>query len=579
MKDAYMKKILGICTILFVCCLSLMAGPNYQRIIPVSSPIWTALDALYIQSGHAAPPSSGPWSVDELLLDLEKIDISTLTPASLKLYDYIVEELRPRELLGAGSAFSMNIGGDVDLNMIAHTNPTVFDKESDWLRPIVSNNPLLTIFAETWVGSIGYAYGELSLGLTSPVASILYVGAPAGRNSREPDLRYSSRFATNIPFLSAGSLSMNFPYRGMISVGSSHWNLLVGRDVARWGTGKTGNLMIGGNLPFNDMLRLSAYTDWFKYSFLLSFFTHPMNIGKAHTESIEGLQFLMAHRLEFRFLQDRINLVLQEAIMYQSVDGTVSPQILNPMLLFHNYYIAANANSLAGIELDYTPIPGLNLYFQFVMDDAAVFGEPKQPASGASPDAFGYLLGVRGMIPHGSGYWYGTLEGVYTDPFLYLRERAVGKAYGYLDYVGVVREFDSTVGYQTRYLRKYITYRYGGDAAVGDLCFGYRVPALWHVECETFFMAHGVVRSDSAYGQYTGTELVPHTPSTSNPFDPSENGSVEYTLSVGVHGGWRPLRWLSLQAGADVVTQWNRWNVERSAATDIQFFLGVSCVL
>jgi hypothetical protein len=47
MKDAYMKKILGICTILFVCCLSLMAGPNYQRIIPVSSPIWTALDALY----------------------------------------------------------------------------------------------------------------------------------------------------------------------------------------------------------------------------------------------------------------------------------------------------------------------------------------------------------------------------------------------------------------------------------------------------------------------------------------------------------------------------------------------------
>ncbi|MDY4609149.1 MAG: hypothetical protein SPD11_00845 [Sphaerochaetaceae bacterium] len=574
-----MKRKFVIYILLFICCFPVMANPNYQQIIPASSPVWTALEALYVQTGHAAPPSSGPWSVDELLLALEKIDVATLSPVALDLYDYVADALRPRELIGAGSAFSMNIGGDVDLNMIVHTNPATFDKESDWLRPIVSSDPFLTVFAETWVDSVGYAYGEISLGFTRPVASIVLTDTPKGHDSREPDLRYSSFFATNIPFVSPGSFSMNFPYRGLISIGTSHWNLLAGRDVARWGTGKTGNLMIGGNLPFNDMVRLSAYTDWFKYTFLLSFFTHPMNIGKAHTERVEGLQFLMAHRLEFRFWQDRIGLAIQESIMYQSEDGTVNPQIFNPLLLFHNYYIGANANSLAGVELDFTPFSGLNFYFQFVMDDVAVFGEPKQPESGASPDAFGYLLGVRGMVPHGSGYWYGTLEGVYTDPFLYLRERAAGHAYGYLDYVGVTREFDAAVGYQTRYLREYITYRYGGDAIVGDLSFGYSVPASWHAECETFFMAHGVVRSDSAYGQYTGTEQVPHTPSTNNPFSPGENGAVEYTLSVGLHGGWQPLGWLSIQAGADVVTQWNRWNIERSATMDVQFFLGVSCKL
>lgn len=569
-----MRKRFGVCIALLICCSSLMAKPNYQQILPVSSPVWTALEALYIQIGHAAPSSSGPWSVDEMLLDLEKIDISSLNQVTLELYGYILEELRPRELFGAGTAFAMNLGSVVDLNMITHTNPAIFNKESDWMHPIVSENPLLTMFAETWIGSAGYAYGELSLGFTSPVASI----ESDGHNSKAPDLRYSSHFATNVPFLSPGSLSMSFPYRGLISIGTSHWNLLAGRDVARWGTGKTGNLMIGGNLPFNDMVRLTAYTDWFKYTFLLSFFPHPINIGKAHISSIEGLQFLMAHRFEFRFWQDKVSLVLQESIMYQSEDGTLDPRILNPLLLFHNYYIGANANSLAGLELDFTPIPGLNLYFQFVMDDVAVLGEPVQPAKDASPNAFGYMLGIRGMIPQGSGYWYGTLEGVYTDPFLYLRERAGNKAYGYLDYVGVVREFDATAGSQTRYLRKYITYQYGGDAAVGDLSFGYCAPASWYVECETFFMAHGVVRSDSAYDHYNGTgQSVPHTPSTSNPFAPDESGAVEYTLSVGLHGGWKPLHWLSIQAGANVVTQWNRRNIELPAAIDIQFFLGVAC--
>lgn len=73
-------------------------------------------------------------------------------------------------------------------------------------------------------------------------------------------------------------------------------------------------------------------------------------------------------------------------------------------------------------EGDYTPIKGLNIYGQFGVDEIA-FGEAVPPENGAHPSVFAYLLGVQGKIGLNKGILGFALEGVYTDPFFYLREK------------------------------------------------------------------------------------------------------------------------------------------------------------
>ena len=68
----------------------------------------------------------------------------------------------------------------------------------------------------------------------------------------------------------------------------------------------------------------------------------------------------LGHRLEWRLFSNRVGFALSESIVYQSEidDSTLDLRVLNPVAIFHNYYIRGHANSLLTVELDYTPVRG-----------------------------------------------------------------------------------------------------------------------------------------------------------------------------------------------------------------------------
>ena len=59
-------------------CIHWWGYSNQQRIIAVDSPVYKAMENLYIMVGKALPSSSGPWSENEMALMLSRIDRKSL---------------------------------------------------------------------------------------------------------------------------------------------------------------------------------------------------------------------------------------------------------------------------------------------------------------------------------------------------------------------------------------------------------------------------------------------------------------------------------------------------------------------
>ena len=524
---------------------SLIYASGNAAIIPLSSPIYEFVDALYTMEGHAAPQGARPWTEADLRQQLDRITPSST--AAKRLYDIIEEQLSSDN----GTAVSADFNLFLTPSMAAHSNNKHFDTSSDWAVDVLNDKLIGAQFSlyvsDYFAGRIG-----ISLGFRDATNSrgINEDGVYRFLDSSDED-RFSSSFATNIPFISNGSIDPDITDNSFISIGNQYISFSLGRGQVSWGNGIMGNLILGNTLPYHDYVSLSASNNsWFDYTMLVSFFSHPMNYYQSFTDEIHGTQMFIGHRFEFRMLWDKLRLTLNEAIMYHSPDDTIDFRAFSPLLILHGLYIPANANSLASAEIEFAPIRNLQLYLSFAVDDLSVGGEPKAPAEDATLNMWGIMGGARAAIPHGNGYFSVNLETVYASPFMYHKDSYNnGSQYNYaLDYVGSVRLSNG------RYHREYLSFPFGSDAFTIYTGLAYTVPKDWSAGIKLFFMAHGVTDENSIAKKYDGTiTAVPGWLATMNPFDPEENGAIEYTYNIGLDGEYYILDNLLLSSSIDFI--------------------------
>lgn len=564
---------------------------NRQKIYPVDSDLYQAITYLYIAQGHALPSTTGPWSADELDRMLAKIDREALSEGAKATYDYVKGELdvvpwQPSQGIG------MKWGFEANLETYTHINTDeMFQERVNWGYGLLKQKPMLKVSFETWPVNSFYGYAEFSVG------NSIHTEYPFG----------STQFNTNIimfqnlPKFVMADLNFNMPYRAFASAGGNHWSLQVGRDRMSWGPGVTGNFVVGDNLMYHNMARFTTYFDSFKYTFVTSFFPHPENYSKTDQEGVlSGINMFMSHRLEWRMFKDKVNFALTEAIMYQSADNYLDLQILNPCMIFHDYYIRSNANSILSIELDYTPIKYLNIYGQFVVDELALPGEPVPGSSpNAFPNAFGYMLGVKSAGGVGDGMLYGSAEWAMTDPYLYLRYGTKGSGseqgaeYG-LNWVVATRNYSNTSSPSVQYDETFLGYKYGGDAIVANLNGGFKVFDKWYIEGNIFYMAHGThdkwtrwarVSNEPDDGNTAGTAPYPnqstptdtHYPQNSKDTNARNRNAVSHTLVAGVNGGYTILPGFNVFGQLDFINVWNPGNIKDVPAQfDMQLTVGLS---
>lgn len=206
--------------------------------------------------------------------------------------------------------------------------------------------------------------------------------------------------------------------KAYFNFGGKNWNIFIGRAQLNQGNGFTGNLIIGDNQEYHDMININTFWKNIKYSYLCSFFAHPSSQKQSQRTPLDGLFFYQQHRIEFSVLQNSLHFALIEGMLYQSKENFVDLRVLNPSTIYHNFYIRSNSNSIIGVECDYTPIKGINIYTQWALDDLNVEGAnpPRYPNS------FAGLLGVNYTRKINDGLFYLSSEGVYVSPWMYIRE-------------------------------------------------------------------------------------------------------------------------------------------------------------
>ena len=582
-------------------CFSLVS----QKIYPVDSLLYSDISDIYLVTGHAMPSSSGPWSAAELLEMIQAVPREEVPSILQKSYDSIIRELDDSLSIELGH-ISMQFNASATLELYYHTNTdgqtrtdinSVTEKSftgvQGWAFDMVHSSPLFRVDFQFDVSDSFYVY----LGL--PIKSGFHAGS--GYTTEVG----ATHFGSNIPGLktigseSSISLDPNWPYRAFASFGGKAWNVQIGRDRLSWGLGKTGNLGISDNLPYYDMLRFTAFSKSFKYSFLISSFPHKVNfygpyVGSDTSEKnpTEGINLYLAHRVEGRFFKDRFSLSLTEAIMYASSDATIDPRIFNPAIIFHNFYDPSDANSTLVIEADYTPVRGLNIYGQFILDDLAIPGGESSggPASKGYPNAIGYLAGARYATEAWNGMLTFNIEGAFIDPYTYVRycmdpENPSSEAYG-LDYIVSSRTYVSgSVSLDCLVYDEYfLGYKHGNDCAVANLNVGWKKPDVIAVSANCFFMAHGThdkwTRWDNignhGQEQWDQASVTPTSVhETGNyRYDVSDRNAVCYTLDTGLGCSWFVNDSLKVFAQADFICLWNSLNRQGINEQDFQLVIG-----
>lgn len=538
-----------------------------QKIFPTSCDEYKYICDIYTSQGMALPSSTGPWSANELSQMMNRIDRNNLDDAFAELYDTTYSlitrepEYNPEEKFG----FSMNL--DLRPEIYFHTDTKNFSDRNSFSYDEMKMNPFFILGAE---GFADIFYGYFSLDLKNHANT----GASASYSSQKIG---STLFSSNIPAMQnfrpcVYDIDTSFPDRAFISTGGTNWSMQIGKDRLCWGNGVTGNLLISDNIPYHNFFRLTTFFDSFKYSFLLDNFQHPNNYTKTdQNEANVGLRFAQIHRFEISMLNKKLRWYLTESIMYNSADGTVDLSIINPLYIMHNLMIRGMSNSITTLEFDYAPVNHINIYGQFALDEMAVVGEPKESEveDGANPNALGYLLGCKANYPLFGGILYGSLEGAFTDPFLYLRD-------GTDFVVGLRRNNAEGIDYNHYFLG----YEYGGDSIVANLNCGWKKPLQYGIEGNIFFMIHGTFDKDTEWTRIgksnykdCQTPTSAHVVNSKNPDAYSRSGTRNI-LDLGLNGFYfiRP----NIKAHANINSV-NVWNADYHGANcfDFQTAMGV----
>jgi hypothetical protein len=599
-----MKKATVICLLLLLgaalsAALSAQSAPNHQKIYPIDSEVYQAVKALYISRGLALPSTTGPWSEDELLLMLDRIEPENLRAGERAAWDYAEHELsQPTKV------FKFN--GSVNLEGYAHTNTYDFLTEDRYVRLWNQSKPFIDLNFESWISRNFYGMGDISVGIwpynaTTPEHDTTTVN-PAERVSST--IFAQAPVSTNFPLFDIYSLDFNIPYRAFLAAGGAGWSLAAGRERLSWGPGESGNFMVGSQVHYHTGARLALYGGIFKYTFNVSGFPHPIEYynrkfdaakdtetsvvvgneeGGVHNpvvsmrDSVKGIYLFIAHRFEWRII-NKINFVMSESIMYQSEDGSIQLDVLGPTALLHNLYRTGNSNSLVTVEIDYSPVHALNVYGQAAMDE---FQGPNESA--AVPNRFGFMLGAKTALSLGGGMLTSSLEWAYTDPYLYLRGvDGQTQAYGIkrypLSYIVANRYYVK----ETFAVENFLGYRWGGDAIVINANAFYRVFGKWNAGANLMVMVHGT-HDLWTYSSNINRPGFPDNYATPTPNhdnlgnalgDVSGRNAPYVMTALSLSGSWSVLRGLSLYGQTDFVWLANKGNVKGESAFDLQLTLG-----
>lgn len=474
-----MRRLLGLLIIASLASCLFAAG----GVFPLSHPVYSEMEALYVLCGNAGLSPSRPWSGKEVSRMLSSLDEASLSVTGKALFNRISSYLEAEEAyLDAGLVLSPEA--------YWHSNDEDFVTDSQWAYGFNERKPFLSLSLSAGIGPF-HTYSELSYGYGRVTNDDVFksldeifgedfpgVGAIVGAD--EGSLRipirsavYSPSFLFNLPPMDM--LEIDIPRRTALLFSFDSIDFGYLRDRMQWGSARIGNFIFDSHVEKMDRLFLKAQSRRFSFDYVI--YLPETDWSNANQNDYDGKSRLMfAHMLTLRPI-DRLSISISENVMYSFT--TAEPGYFNPATIFHNLNNSDTLNALAHLEIVYVPINGLKLYAQGVLDQATAPTEGDSQAA-----AFGLDAGASYTWLRRSDIFTVALEGAYTSPYLYRRQG--------VDFI-IFNRYSINDPYGKFPIFTFIGFPYGGDAIAAQLEASWQRVGSLSLETRILYILHGEV--------------------------------------------------------------------------------------
>ena len=571
-----LKRIVSI-SLLLIMFSALLSAANLQKTYLLTDDVWIRTNRLCISTGHLGPAPVSPTTGAEIMQALERLDYSRLSSRQKQEYDSIVAEIDNPTKGIAFSAKNIVLDPELFLGLEAYAfNNLKSTPVEEFFIPFRDRIPFFYGELHSYFGDL--AYFDFQYAFRDGSQGFRLVDGVVHKGNANENLFYNF---TNAGFILSPALDGSWQYYGNSKniytffnyqptkvggvIGNDFMNFYIGRSRQEFGNGVTGNMIIGDNFSYQEIAKLSFFSDIFSYYLSL---THFDNIETNTDFQLSGLhQNRLIHRFDFNII-NKLRFAINIGAHMLS-DSPFDLRMLNPMMIIHNWNNNSESiewepgnndelNNILGFEFEYAFYPGYIATAQVVIDQMRVYGENNSTV----PPAFGFLLNLKNYTTLKTGYLDSYIEGAYTSPYLYLNKKTWDGNENYM--------LDHIVGYRFSQNNtteaEYSGYIYGPDALVFSAGTEYTSFNAWSVKGSILYMAHGENGKESWRNKDNRTGADISTPS----------GLVEHTLSVRAGGSYSILENLKLTAELGTSFIWNYHNDANAFRTNLQAAVGIS---
>lgn len=553
-------------------------GENRQELVTPDQNLVSDIRLLLQDEGRLGLPFAGPFSQEELLEAVNRVNPDKLSAAGKLLLQRIRKAFEPRVWYSEPGLGAFRLEPEINLQgWLDSGNYSAKPALADYQQ-----KPMLNLPLEFWVLDNLYFTGNFQF-KNDP----FYI-------ADHPDS--SSNLVIDL-----GALNFHFPSVGGMSLGDQAWNFQFARAPLQWSKGQTGQLVFSPDAGPQDYLQFSTFWERFKFTSLVVgqdiYAFDPNNTAWGYyvsneipsTQPYSQAKYLVAHRFDVLPL-DNLRLTLSE--LYFIRGDAFDFRYLNPFLIYHNWFLSKNANSDMSLEFDWDILRGLNFYGMVYVDylktwfKDTLYNDP-------TPGSFAWQLGGEWNIPvENNGWIVGGLEWVRTDPYFYLNDHInmVSTRRIVSNYTGRGGKAPGSKLYDTPF-----GYKYGPDTQTwfGQLAF--KAETGWEASTSFQVLQKGQITLHTLHPLDPNSPEYVHPAMYTGPADPAYIAEIAKYLDRSTPSGPNPqtdLIWtiggkvngrlFNLSDGFDLnlnlVCDWinNKNHIAGLSVLEIQTILGVS---
>ncbi len=546
---------------LFSACAFCLTAPLFargaQELIPATSWVYDAVAAIEMEAGVVNFSDSTPITIAEMKSYLQEIDKESLSAAGKKQYERIFEYFGNEGIGLESSLMSLSAEPSVNLEGYYKTNDDIA-----WTFDRYCRSPFIDLPTTFAMSDFVTMYMDVYL-------------------SQNKNTMLRNDIYTNVP-LEASQFDVNFPDTAYISTGYSFNDecgaeFFLGSPQKSIGRTGTKSLIFNENITGATQAQLSLYSPNLKYSAsIIQLGTYDAVHANSEDQTeytdytTSSGYYLYLHQIEARLFK-RLTLSAVEGL---SVYAPLELRYLNPFSVQHGYaawrdygFNEAYTCDYFGLKFNYVPAKYWRVYGLFAMTQYQTPYELDIAGDDVTPNGLGGQMGFESYIPYGEGYFHITLDGCYTQPYLYIREAAEWS---------MVRYYRENMG-ETKYVfYEWVGSPFGPDTISAELSASYELPAKWSVGLTYLFMVQGE-KADLAQSCFReqGNWIFPTTWDEAKENTPS--GIAKYTNRISLSGTLQATSYLNLTLQPSFVYIKN--NAHISGVNDSGFEIALSAKL